>query len=67
MSGSMMPIVTELDEIFVAASNAGARHILLPSECAGKYESMRDELKREISVSFYSSPLEAAEIALGVK
>lgn len=67
MSGSMMPIVTELDEIFVAASNAGAKHILLPLDCKGKYESMRDELKREISVSFYSSPLEAAEIALGVK
>lgn len=67
MSGSMMPIVTELDEIFVAASNAGAKCILLPSDCKGKYESMRDELKREISVSFYSSPLEAAEIALGVK
>lgn len=67
MSGSMMPIVTELDEIFVAASNAGAKCILLPLDCKGKYESMRDELKKEISVSFYSSPLEAAEIALGVK
>ncbi len=66
MSGSMMPIVTDLDEIFITASNAGAKRILLPSDCKEKYESLRHELKSELSVWFYSSPLEAAEIALGV-
>lgn len=28
MSGSMMPITTELDEMFVAAANAGAKKIM---------------------------------------
>lgn len=67
MSGSMMPIVTELDDIFVAVSNAGAKHLLLPSDCMDKYKDLRDELKKEIDVLFYSSPVEAAEKALGVR
>lgn len=67
MSGSMMPITTELDEIFVAAANAGAKHLMLPEECRDKYNALLQDLKKEISILFYSSPLEAAEMALGVK
>ena len=66
MSGSMMPITTELDEIFVTAANAGAKKIMLPAESEEKYNQLRSDLKEEISVVFYSSPLDAAKKALGV-
>ena len=66
MSGSMMPITTELDEIFVAAANAGAKKIMLPAESKAKYDKLRSDLKEEIDVIFYATPLEAAKKALGV-
>ena len=66
MSGSMMPITTELDEIFVTAANADAKKIMLPEESRSKYDKLRDDLKEEIEVIFYSSPLDAAKKALGV-
>ena len=66
MSGSMMPITTELEELFVAASNAGAKRIMLPNESKDKYDALRTDLKNEISVIFYSTPLDAAKKALGV-
>lgn len=66
MSGSMMPITTELDEIFVAASNAGAKKILLPEDSKDKYEKLKPDLKEEIEAIFYSTPIDAAKKALGV-
>lgn len=66
MSGSMMPITTELDEIFVTAANAGAKRIMLPAESKEKYDKLKSDLKNEISVIFYSTPLDAAKKALGV-
>ncbi|NLV85373.1 MAG: BREX system Lon protease-like protein BrxL [Spirochaetales bacterium] len=66
MSGSMMPITTELEEVFVAASNAGAKRIMLPAESKDKYDELRSELKEEMAVIFYSTPLDAAKKALGV-
>ena len=66
MSGSMMPITTELEEIFVAASNAGAKRILLPAESKDKYDKLRADLKAEIDAIFYTTPLDAARKALGV-
>ena len=66
MSGSMMPITTELDEIIVTAANAGAKKIMLPMESREKYDQLRADLKEEISVLFYSTPLDAAKKALGV-
>lgn len=66
MSGSMMPITTELEEIFVATANAGAKRIMLPEESREKYEQLQLNLKDEISVIFYSTPLDAAKKALGV-
>lgn len=66
MSGSMMPITTELEEIFVAASNAGAKRIMLPAESKDKYDKLRADLKAEIDAIFYSTPLDAARKALGV-
>ncbi len=67
MSGSMMPITTELDEIFVAAANAGAKRIMLPAESQDKYEKLGRDLKKEIEVIFYTTPLDAARKALGVE
>lgn len=67
MSGSMMPITTELDEIFVAAANAGAKKIMLPAESKSKYEAIVRDLRNEIDVIFYSSPLDAARKALGAE
>lgn len=64
MSGSMMPITTELDEIFVAAANAGAKKIMLPAESRAKYDKLRSDLKKEIEVIYYSTPLDAAKKAL---
>lgn len=66
MSGSMMPITTDLDEIFVTAANAGAKKIMLPAESRSNYDKLRSDLKEEISVIFYSTPLEAVKKALGV-
>ena len=66
MSGGMMPLTTELDEIFVAAANAGAKKILLPEDCFESYQKLTLELKNEISAVFYATPFEAAKIALGV-
>ena len=67
MSGSMTPIINELDEIFVVASNAGAKSIMLPADCEEKYECLSRDLKKEIEVIFYSSPMDAARRALGVE
>lgn len=67
MSGSMMPITTELDEIFVAAANAGAKRIMLPEESREKYNDLRADLKGEIAAIFYSTPLDAAKKALEVE
>ena len=66
MSGSMMPITSELDEIFVAAINAGAKRIMLPVESSDKYDKLKPELKNAISAIFYSTPLDAAKKALGL-
>ncbi|MBP3646451.1 MAG: protease Lon-related BREX system protein BrxL [Clostridia bacterium] len=66
MSGSMMPITTELDEIFVAAANAGAKKIMLPAESKENYDLLKADLKEEIEVIFYTSPLDAVKKALGV-
>ena len=66
MSGGMMPLTTELDEIFVTAANAGAKKILLPEDCRENYEKLSAELKSEVQALFYSTPLDAAKIALGV-
>ena len=66
MSGSMMPITTELDEIFVTAANAGAKTIMLPADSMEQYHAMKADLKKEMNVIFYSTPLDAAKKALGL-
>ena len=67
MSGSMMPITTELDEIFMTAANAGAKTIMLPKDTKRKYEKLKNDLKNEMTVIFYSNPLDASKKALGIE
>ena len=64
MSGSMMPVTTDLDDIFVTVSNAGAKNLMLPDDTKDKYEKLKDVFKGEINVIFYSTPLDAAKKAL---
>jgi ATP-dependent Lon protease len=61
-----MPLATELDEILVAAVNAGAKRILLPADSQDKYRALKSKLKNDINAIFYSTPLDAAKKALGV-
>ena len=67
MSGSMMPVTTELDEIFVAAINAGAKTILLPADTASKVNELSSDIKSKLNVIFYKTPLEATKKALGIE
>lgn len=66
MSGNMMPITAELDEIFASAANAGAKRIMLPIESKAKYDILAPAVKNGIQTIFYSTPLDAAKKALGV-
>lgn len=67
MSGSMMPITVDLNDIFVAASNAGAKTILLPNDSKDNYDRLAEILKKNIQVIFYSTPLDAARKALEIE
>ena len=66
MSGTMMPITTDLDELFVAIANSGAKNVLLPTECKEKCSKIKPELLDGITILYYSTPLIAAKKALGV-
>ena len=66
MSGSMMPIKSEIEDIFVTALNAGAKYILMPEESRDKCSKLTAELKNDIEIIYYTTPLDAAKKALGV-
>ena len=66
MSGTMMPVTTDLDELFVAIANSGAKKVLLPTECKEKCSKIKPELLEGITILYYSTPLIAAKKALGV-
>ena len=40
---------------------------MLPAESKPQYDKLRDDLKEEISVIFYSTPVDAARKALGAE
>ena len=67
MSGGMMPVTSELQEIIMAAANAGAKYILLPEDCTEKYADLTDDLKQMIKAVFYDTPIKAARLSLGVE
>jgi ATP-dependent Lon protease len=66
ISGSMLPLNTDMYELFVNVRNAGAKRIFLPEDSRDKYEELSSELKKSMETVFYSTPIEAARIALGV-
>lgn len=67
MSGAMLPIQTEIEEIFVAAANAGAKTILMPDDSKSQCKTLRSDLRKEIEIVFYKNPLDAAKKALGLE
>lgn len=64
MSGSMMPVTTELEDIIVAVMNAGAKTLMLPIDSKTAFEKLKKDLKKRVEVIFYSTPLDAARKAL---
>lgn len=66
MSGSMAELSADLNEVFVTASNAGAKRILLPEDSREKYEQLPIDLKKSMDAVFYDTPFEAARKALEV-
>lgn len=67
MSGSMMPLTTDLYDLFVTAINAGAKNIMIPEESREKYDLLKTDLRNEINTIFYKTPLDAAKLALSVQ
>lgn len=65
MSGNMLPITSELEDIYVTTINSGANKILLPSDCKRKYNTLSENLKEQITTIFYTTPLDAVKKALG--
>lgn len=65
MSGSMMPIITELEEIFVTAADAGAKTIFMPEDSSDKCEALKENICDRLSIIYYTTPLDAAKKALG--
>lgn len=67
MSGSMMPLTTDLYDLFVTAINSGAKNIMIPEESREKYDLLKTDLKNEINTIFYKTPLDAAKLALNAQ
>lgn len=65
MSGNVLPITGDLEEVFVAVANAGAKSILLPIQSAAEYALLKKELQEEVTAIFYTTPLDAVKKALG--
>lgn len=67
MSGSMLPVVTELEDIFVTAANAGAKTIFMPEDSRSRCEKLRPDLRDELEIIYYQDPLDATRLALGME
>lgn len=66
VSGTMMPMTTELNDIIVAAINAGAKNILLPEDQKEKFDALSLDTKKNLKPIYYSTPIQAARKALGL-
>ena len=66
VSGTMMSLTTSLEDIVVAAVNAGAKRIMLPEECESKFIAMPIDARKNLDAIFYSTPIDAAKKALGL-
>ena len=67
ISGSMMPVTTSLEDILIAANNAGSKRILLPLECMERFNRVQLSIRGNIIPIYYETPLEAAKKALEIE
>lgn len=67
VSGTMIPPTTSLNDILVAAVNAGAKKIMLPEDCEEKFDKISPEVKKDLKPVYYSTPIDAARKALGLE
>ena len=67
MSGSMIPVETDLEDVFVTVANAGAKVLLLPEDCAEKCKNVKSDLKNGIKTEFYATPIDATRKALRIE
>ena len=67
VSGTMMPLTTSLNDILVAAVNAGAKRIMLPEDCQEKFDKVSQDVKKDLKPIYYSTPIDAARKALGLE
>lgn len=65
LSGSMGE-VRDIENIVRVAKNAGARRILLPTDCMSSFMQVPGELLLAISPIFYLDPIDAAKKALDI-
>ena len=67
MSGSMMPLSVNLEQIITSLHDTGAKKILLPNECYEDYNRLSNAVKGSITPIFYSTPIDASMKALGME
>ena len=66
MSGAMMPVTTNLTELFNCAFSAGATRILFPLDSKDDVLKVRQDLLSKFQVLYYDTPIEAIRIALNL-
>ena len=64
MSGSMMPVKAQLEEIFVTSENAGAETIFMPEDSREECEALSDSIRNKMEIVYYKNPFDAARKAL---
>ena len=64
MSGTMMPVKAQLEEIFVTSENAGAETIFMPEDSREKCEALSDSIRNKMEIVYYKDPFDAAKKAL---
>ena len=64
MSGSMMPVKAQIEEIFVTSENAGAETIFMPEDSREKCDALSEGIRDKINIVYYRDPFDAAKKAL---
>ena len=49
VSGTLMPQTTSVNDIVVAAVNAGAKRIMLPDDCKTNFDKLPEETKKGLN------------------
>lgn len=64
MSGSMLPVSTNLEDIFIQCKNAGAKRLFIPSESEKEVLLLKPIITDGIKITYYNNPLDATRKAL---